>query len=159
MKPTEIELRAAREEDLATMVSLLADDRLGSRRERRGGEMAESYREAYRAIAGDENHTLLVADLGGTVIGMLQLSFLPHLTYEGRWRAQIEGVRVAREHRSRGVGRMMLEAAVERARTRGCHLVQLTTDRRRPEALEFYLDLGFEASHQGLKLHLDGAGV
>ena len=61
---------------------------------------------------------------------------------------------MAAKHRSRGVGRLLMGAAIDRARERGCHLVQLTTDRRRPEALRFYESLGFEASHEGLKLHL-----
>jgi GNAT superfamily N-acetyltransferase len=98
---------------------------------------------------------LLVADLGGAVVGVLQLSFLPHLTYQGGWRAQIEGVRVSEEVRSGGVGQALLESAIDRARERGCHVVQLTTDRRRPRALQFYLKLGFEVTHDGLKLHLD----
>ncbi len=149
-----LELRPATEADLPALVALLADDPLGARRERRGGEVSEAYHEAFRSIDADPNHVLLVADVDEIVVGLLQLSFLPHLTYQGGWRAQIEGVRVAREHRSLGIGRRMIEAAVDRARARGCHLVQLTTDRRRPEALKFYRSLGFEASHDGLKLHL-----
>ncbi|MEQ9399506.1 MAG: GNAT family N-acetyltransferase [Longimicrobiales bacterium] len=74
----------------------------------------------------------------------------------GGWRGQIEGVRVAGSVRGRGVGRLLVEEAVRRARGRGCHLVQLTTDRRRDDALRFYESLGFVASHHGMKLHLDG---
>ena len=152
------ELRPATEADLPALVALLADDPLGAGRERQGGGVSEAYLEAFRAIDADPNHVLLVADVDEAVVGLLQLSFLPHLTYQGGWRAQIEGVRVAREHRSLGIGRRMIEAAVDRARARGCHLVQLTTDRRRPEALKFYRSLGFEASHDGLKLHLRAPG-
>ena len=84
---------------------------------------------------------------------MLQLSYLPNLTYTGRWRAQIEGVRIARDFRGQGAGRQLLEYAIERARTRHCHVVQLTTDKSRPDTLAFYEALGFETSHAGLKLH------
>jgi GNAT superfamily N-acetyltransferase len=147
-------MREARAADLAAIIALLADDPLGSRREAADASVTPTYRAAFEAISADPHHRLIVADLDGTVVGVLQLSFLPHLTYHGGWRAQIEGVRVSREMRSRGVGRALLEWAIDRARERGCHLVQLTTDRRRPEALRFYLDLGFEATHDGLKLHL-----
>jgi hypothetical protein len=34
-------------------------------------------------------------------------------------------------------------------------MVQLTTDSGRPDALRFYESLGFMATHQGMKLHLD----
>jgi GNAT superfamily N-acetyltransferase len=48
----------------------------------------------------------------------------------------------------------MVGWAIEQARARGCRVVQLTTDQRRPEALRFYESLGFRATHKGLKLLL-----
>ncbi len=149
-------LREGRTEDLPTLVRLLADDPLGSGREDPAQGDADGYRAAMDAILADTHHHILVIEEAGAVVAMLQLSFLPHLTYQGGWRAQIEGVRVAREHRSRRFGKRLMEAAIDRAGTRGCHLVQLTTDRRRPEALRFYEALGFEATHHGMKLHLPG---
>ncbi len=145
--------RDATEADVPTMVALLAHDPLGSQREDPGQRDLGSYRDAFAAIQDDPNHRLIVAESESRVVGMLQLSILPHLTYEGGWRAQIEGVRVAEEMRSRGVGRVLLTHAIDAARERGCHLVQLTTDKRRPEALRFYRELGFEATHEGMKLH------
>ncbi|MCG8466964.1 MAG: GNAT family N-acetyltransferase [Gemmatimonadetes bacterium] len=149
-----VELRLAAEDDLPAIVALLADDPLGASRESSDAKVSDAYRAAFATISADDNHLLLVAESKDEVVGVLQLSFLPHLTYEGGWRAQIEGVRVAARLRSLGVGRAMFEEAIERARARGCHLVQLTTDRRRPDALAFYERLGFVASHDGLKLHL-----
>ena len=90
----------------------------------------------------------------GRVIGVLQLTFIPYLTYRGGWRALIEGVRVDRRHRSAGIGRRLFEWAIARSRERGCHLVQLTSDKQRPDAIRFYESLGFAASHEGMKLHL-----
>jgi len=87
------------------------------------------------------------------VVGVLQLTFIPYLTYQGGWRALIEGVRVARGARSQGLGKALLEWAIARARERGCVMVQLTTDKSRPDAKRFYDGLGFVASHEGMKLH------
>ena len=87
-------------------------------------------------------------------MGTLQLTFIPSLTYTGGERGQIEGVRVAASHRGRGLGREMVLWAVERARERGCRLVQLTTDQRRTEAVRFYASLGFRPTHVGMKLLL-----
>lgn len=151
---TALTFRNAAVADLPTLVALLADDALGSLREAPGDQDLASYMRALEAIDADPNHQLLVAEADGGVVGMLQLSFIPHLTYVGGWRAQIEGVRVAEQWRSRGLGRRLMEEAVSRSRARGCHLVQLTTDRKRPDALRFYESLGFEATHHGLKLHL-----
>ena len=149
----DIRIRSAAEADLATIVALLADDPLGALRESSTRTVSPAYVDAFRTIQADANHELLVAELDGSVVAVLQLSFLPHLTYEGGWRGQIEGVRVDKAYRSRGVGRALLEHAVGRAADRGCHLVQLTTDRRRPQALAFYESLGFRPTHDGLKLH------
>jgi len=153
MDQAKLKFRVAAEEDLPTIVSLLANDPLGALREDLKDTLSPTYRTAFEAISSDPNHDLFVADIEGTVVGVLQLSFIPHLTYEGGWRAQIEGVRVSEEFRSRGVGQALFESAISRARDRGCHLVQLTTDKRRPEALKFYLGLGFKPTHDGLKLH------
>ena len=85
---------------------------------------------------------------------MLQLTFIPNISRRGSWRAQIEGVRVDSSLRSSGVGRSLIAWAIERARKRGCSLVQLTSDKSRGDAIRFYESLGFVASHEGMKLEL-----
>lgn len=134
---------------------MLADDPLGARREDPSDPLPDAYWAAFERIDGDPNHQLLVAADGARVVGMLQLSFLPYLTYRGGWRAQIEGVRVLQALRGDGLGRRLVEDAIERSRAHGCHLVQLTTDKERPDALGFYARLGFVASHEGMKLHFE----
>lgn len=153
MKPA-LQFRGATRSDVSRIVELLADDPLGAKRERFESPLPESYHEAFEAIARDPNNELVVATLEDRIVGVLQLTVIPYLTYQGRWRAQIEGVRVAREVRSHGIGRKLLRWAIDRARQRGCHLIQLTTDKARPEALAFYESLGFEPTHEGLKLQL-----
>ncbi|HSG46377.1 MAG TPA: GNAT family N-acetyltransferase [Longimicrobiales bacterium] len=150
-----LSFRLARESDLPVLVALLVDDPLGATRERLEDPLPASYHAAFQAIRDDPNQGLLLAQNGSEVVGMLQLTFIPSLTYQGSWRAQIEGVRVAGTARSRGVGRQLVEEAVRRAAQRGCRMVQLTTDKRRPRAIAFYRDLGFTPTHEGMKLHLD----
>ncbi len=87
-------------------------------------------------------------------LARLQLTFLPYLPFQGGWRAQIEAVRVAADHRGRGFGRQLLRWAITQAERRGCHLVQLTTNKEREDARRFYQSLGFEATHEGMKLYL-----
>ena len=148
-------IREADRRDLATIVALLRNDPLGVVREDHQAAEGAAYVAAFEAIAADPNHVLLVIEAEGQVVACLQLSFLPNLTYTGGLRAQIEGVRVAEGVRGRGLGRQLVAHAIGRARSRGCVMVQLTTDIRRPEALAFYQDLGFTASHHGMKLHLN----
>ena len=146
--------RLATATDLPAIVQLLANDPLGERRERNTVPLPASYASAFAAIEHDPNQELWLACTGATVVGVLQITFIPYLTYQGGWRALIEGVRVAADTRSRGLGRTLFEWAIGRARARGCHMVQLTSDKSRPDAIRFYRSLGFVASHEGMKLML-----
>jgi GNAT superfamily N-acetyltransferase len=146
--------RKAEKNDVATIVAMLADDELGKQREDFRTPLPEKYLEAFERISADPNQELMVLENeAGEVIGTLQLSFIPYLTYQGGVRAQIEAVRIRKDQRGRGIGKLMFEWAIDRARERKAHLLQLTTDKQRPEALKFYESLGFKASHEGLKLH------
>jgi GNAT superfamily N-acetyltransferase len=66
----------------------------------------------------------------------------------------VKAVRVSEAYRSRGLGAAMIGWAIDKARRRGCVLVQLTTDKSRTNAHRCYERLGFAASHQGMKLAL-----
>jgi GNAT superfamily N-acetyltransferase len=145
--------RDARRDEVPRIVALLADDELGAVRETRSG-VDDAYLGAFDDIAADPRSRLIVADVDGQVAGTFQLTVLPGLSRHGMRRAQIEGVRVAAPWRGQGLGRAMLGWAIEAARQDGCGLVQLTSDKRRAGAIGFYESLGFEASHEGLKLPL-----
>ncbi len=153
-----IQIRRAKNEDLAAIIELLADDPLGKTREVVSRESCARYREAMAAIELDPNQFLAVLEEKGRVVGCLQLTFIPGLSRLGAWRGQIESVRIASSHRGRGLGRHIFEWAIDTCRERGCALVQLTTDKSRPGALRFYETLGFTASHEGLKLALQQRG-
>lgn len=153
-------LREARRDEVERIVFLIADDRLGARRDT-PGDLAP-YLAAFDTIAADPNNQILVWDEGGqgvkqgnsNVVGCFQLTFIPGLSRGAAWRAQIESVRVAREKRAQGIGEKMMRGAIEMARSRGCKLVQLTTDKTRQDAHRFYRKLGFTDSHEGMKLVL-----
>lgn len=140
--------------DLEVIVALLADDPLGRERESPAPQLDAGYRDAFAAINRDPHQLLVVAERGGRVVGVLQLSFIPGLTRRGMWRGQIEGVRIGASERGGGIGRSLLKWAIQECRNRGCGLVQLTSDERRPDAHSFYEALGFRATHRGYKLSL-----
>ncbi len=150
----ELRFRQATIDDLQAILALLADDELGRQREQIGPPPHPDYDAAFEAIAADKNQYLVVAEHAGEVVGCLQLSFIPGLSRVGLWRGQIESVRVSSRMRGGGVGRKLFTWAIEECRRRGCGLIQLTTDKTRPDALRFYEDLGFKASHEGMKLSL-----
>ncbi len=94
---------------------------------------------------------MAVALEGDKVVGCMQLSFIPGLSRTGMWRGQIEGIRIAADHRGAGLGERFFKWAFDRFRQRNCRMVQLTSDKARPDAIRFYEKLGFRASHEGLK--------
>jgi len=145
--------RDARREDVAAIVAMLADDMLGAERETAPDGAA--YQAAFEQIQSDPRCRLIVAETDGQVTGTLQLNLLPGLSRQGMLRAQIEAVRVAAPHRGHGLGRAMIEWTIGQAREHGCGVVQLTSDKRRRDAIRFYESLGFTASHEGLKLPLN----
>jgi GNAT superfamily N-acetyltransferase len=147
-----VSFRRASPADLPAIVDLLHDDALGSTRETAA---LEPYERAFAEIDEDPRHLLLVGELDGDVVACLQATVLPCLTHGGRRRAQLEGVRVAAGQRGGGVGASMLRWTIDWAREQGCGVVQLTTDKGRPDALRFYEGLGFVATHEGCKLPLD----
>jgi len=144
----------ATRDDLAALVQLLADDVLGVDREDVAVPLNDRYVNAFEAVHRDPNNELMVVRSGTDLVGLLQLTFIPYLTHTGSWRCLIEGVRIARAYRGQGLGSQFIEWAIERARERNCSLVQLTSDKQRPDAIRFYESLGFRASHEGLKLAL-----
>jgi len=87
-------------------------------------------------------------------VGTLQLTYTPSISFQGGRRCTVESVRVDEKYRAHGIGREMMLWAIKRAREKGCISMQLTTNAERADAHRFYENLGFTASHIGMKLKL-----
>ena len=151
--------RTATRTDVPAILVLLADDDIARARAAAGEAPVPEAVDAalwaaFEAIDADPRNDLIVAEADGAVVGTCQLTFTPSLSRGGAERMTIEAVRVRTGLRGQGVGRAMMEWSLNRARERGCRLVQLTTDKRRTEAHRFYASLGFAATHEGMKLTL-----
>ena len=148
-------VRRATESDVPALVELLRDDVLGTARE--GSDDADdaaAYGRAFALIAADPNQLLVAVEEGASVVGTLQLSLIPSLSRRGTLRLQIEAVRIGAAAQGLGLGTAVFEWAHDCGRRFGAGLAQLTTDRSRTDAQRFYSRLGYEASHEGLKLPL-----
>ncbi len=149
-----INFRAAKKDDLTKLVALLADDDLGKQREDISSPINNAYLKAFEEISQDPNNQLIIAERDNCIVGMLQLTYIPYLTHIGSWRCLIEGVRIHKNFRGKGFGKLLFEWAIEQAKNRNCNIVQLTSDKNRPDAIRFYNNLGFQATHEGFKLIL-----
>lgn len=149
-----MKFRIATEDDLSSIVRMLAADFLGQQRERYEDPLPDSYIKAFREIDADPKNELIVAERDGDVGGTLQLTYTPSISFQGSKRCTVESVRVDEKYRGQGIGREMMLWAIERAKEKGCVSMQLTTNNDRIDAHRFYECLGFSKSHIGMKLKL-----
>ena len=151
---TQLTHRKATIHDLRTIIHLLLDDTLGETREQLNDTIDNRYLEAFHRINTDPNQYLMVVNLDDEIVGTCHLTIMPSLTFTGSTRMQIEAVRVSATHRGQKIGEWMMNAAIDYAKSNRISMIQLTTNKQRPRAKQFYERLGFEATHEGMKLYL-----
>lgn len=151
---TQLGFRDATATDIPTILQL---SHAGAAKANRYPELDLSdpaYLQAFKDIDADPNHRLIVAERNGEIIGTMQISYLPGLPDQGRYRGQLENIHVRADQRGQGTGGKMIEWAIARCRERNCWVVQLTSNKVREEAHNFYGKLGFVPTHEGFKLAL-----
>lgn len=152
----DINFRKATVKDIPIIVEMIADDEFGKNRENFTIPLPTVYLKAFEKINSDENQELIIIENSELeIIGTLQLTFIQYLTYQGGIRAQIEAVRIKKDKRGLGNGKKMFQWAIARAKERKAHVLQLTTDKQRPDAIKFYENLGFKQTHEGMKMHFN----
>ncbi len=154
MQVQTLQIREATETDLMAIVALFADDPLGGHGDTTDPQALPDYRAAFARIAASPNETLYVAELDGEVVGTFQTLVTTTLTARGSANLIVEAVQTRADMRGRGIGALMIEFAVEKARADGMRLVQLTSNAARKDAHRFYERLGFAPSHIGFKIKL-----
>lgn len=147
--------RKATIKDIPSIVQLLAEDELGQTREAPSSNINTPYLDAFEKIDTDPHQYLMVVYLGDHLIGTCHLTLMPSLTYQGSMRMQIEAVRIARDSRGQKIGEWMMQQAFEYAKKHDVKIIQLTTNKLRPKAKQFYERLGFQPTHEGMKYFLD----
>ena len=151
---TQLTHRKATIHDLRPIIHLLLDDTLGKTREELGSIIDKRYIDAFHRIDADPNQYLMVVNLDNEIVGTCHLTIMPSLTFTGSTRMQIEAVRVSATHRRQKIGEWMMNAAIDFAKSNYISMIQLTTNKQRPRTKQFYERLGFEATHEGMKLYL-----
>ena len=139
-------VRLAEERDVPRIVELHRELTISnSEVEHSRNPTLADYQLVFAEIRSDPRQKLLVVEQQGEVVGTIVLLVVPNLSHNGTPWAFLENLIVTERHRRRGLGRMLLEHAVELARKSGCHMVELCSDVRRKEAHSLYNSMGFEA--------------
>jgi ribosomal protein S18 acetylase RimI-like enzyme len=148
--------RKATVNDLSAIINLLLEDVLGQTRESKISKDDQCYIDAFYRIDCDFNQYLMLVekDKDKEIVGTCHLTVMPSLTFTGSTRMQIEAVRISEKYRGQKIGKWMMEEAIKYGASKGASIIQLTTNKKRPQAKHFYESLGFEATHEGMKLYL-----
>ena len=119
------------------------------------GHIDSGVEDRFRAMLKLPQYAILVAEKEGErVVGLLTASQRWTLWHTGPC-ALIEELVVDEGARRQGVGRALIEAAVEWARAQGCSEVEVSTDLDNTHAQAFYRKLGFESEALLLEYELD----
>ncbi|HEY55427.1 MAG TPA: GNAT family N-acetyltransferase [Dehalococcoidia bacterium] len=142
-------VRPATEQDIPRILELYNE-----LTEERHALSPEETRSAFAQITAMPGHELLVAEEEGVVVGTMVMLVVPNLSHGALPWAMVENMIVDKKYRRRGIGRLLMEYVIARARKAGCYKVQFLSNKKRRQAHKFYRSLGFEASAHGFRLYL-----
>jgi GNAT superfamily N-acetyltransferase len=134
-------IEAARQEDLDTVAALLREQFEEHHIDMERGQLSD----AVRGLLSDRSRGSVLLAYHDTVpVGVAVLAYTFTLEHGGRV-AWLDELFVSPAHRGRGTGRALLHRALDVARDRGCHAVDLEVDAHHLRAERLYEREGFVA--------------
>ena len=147
-------IRAATEQDIPRILELYEELVTSTAPAETGRTPSlDDYRRVFEQARDMPGHELIVAEENGKVIGTMVLLIVPNLSHSGLPWATVENVVTDQRFQRQGIGKIMMEYAIDRAKESGCYKLQLASNKKREEAHRFYEGLGFEASAHGFRLY------
>jgi GNAT superfamily N-acetyltransferase len=147
------EIRLAKESDLPRILELYHElSMITTESEQHSSTSWDDYRRVFAEISGNPRRELLVAEYEGEVVGTVALFIIPILSHGATPYALVENLVVNHKYRRKGIGKKLMEYTIVRAKQEGCHRIELCSDRRRQEAHELYLSVGFKPSAYGFRI-------
>jgi GNAT superfamily N-acetyltransferase len=138
MSSVGLQIRAATEADLPSILALYAE------LEDDGGVLSiEEAQSILARILSYPDYKVYVATLGGSIVGTFALLIMDNLAHMGAPSGVVEDVIVQGDWQGKGVGKQMMQFAMDRCRERGCYKLALSSNLKREAAHLFYDDLGF----------------
>jgi len=147
---TDATVREIQESDLPAIRPLIAE-LIGALDDPSGFDLDQAM-ENCRALLARPDHHLLAARIRGTACGFLHLTTRQSLLHD-RPTGLIDELVVSQEFRGQGIGRLLVDAALNRLRDLGCCDVEVSTERSNLQAHEFYRKCGFDWEGVLFELH------
>ncbi|MBC7481845.1 MAG: GNAT family N-acetyltransferase [Rhizobacter sp.] len=109
----------------------------------------------FSELMAREGHDIYVAEAEGEVVGTFALVFIGGLAHTAHDSAVVEDMAVAAGRQGSGIGRQMIDFAMQQCALRGCYKLALSSHLRRSAAHRFYEGLGFRK--HGYSYLIDGS--
>jgi GNAT superfamily N-acetyltransferase len=137
---TSVLVREALESDLTAVLRTYANSGIDGN----SSFDLEEAREHFARFRQYPSYRLFVALVDGEIVGAYSLLIMDNLAKRGAKSGIIEDVAVLPDQQRRGVGRAMMQHALEHCRIAGCYKVALSSNLNRKSGHRFYESLGFE---------------
>jgi len=134
-----LQIRAAAEVDLQSILDLYVEIEDDSR-----VLSIEKAQSIFARMQSYPDYKVYVAMLGESIVGTFALLIMDNLAHMGAPSGVLEDVVVHRDWWGKGVGKQMMQFAMNRCRERGCYKMALSSNFKREAAHRFYDDLGFQ---------------
>ncbi len=90
------------------------------------------------------NYAVYLAEREGEIAGTFALLIMDNLAHHGAAEGIVENVVVPPQFQSQGIGKLMMEYAMQICAEAGCYKLVLSSNIQRERAHQFYESLGFE---------------
>jgi len=134
-----LKIRKATQEDLPFVLDLYATDELHHEEILTVSEAID----IFNKFSAYPNYSLYVASFDGTIVGTFELLIMDNLGHKGSPTGVIEDVLVDTAYRSKGIGAMMMQHAIDLCSEYRCYKLTLSSNLKRERAHSFYENLGF----------------
>src|SRR5947209_6629611 len=114
----------------------------------------EQAEKIYRVFQQYPFYRLYVAVAGTRIVGTFALLIMDNLAHLGKKSAVVEDVGVLPEFQGQGVGKIMMQSAMQEAKKNSCYKLVLSSNAKREGAHHFYDSLGFERHGYSFRIGL-----
>jgi GNAT superfamily N-acetyltransferase len=135
----DITIRQAQKRDLPSVLKLYAEEDIDN------GDILSiaDAEKIFDRMCSYPDYKIFLAEHDGNAVGTFALAIMDNLAHQGKSSGLVEDVVVAGDMRSKGIGKKMMEYALEYCREKHCYKMCLSSSLQRESAHRFYERLGF----------------
>lgn len=146
-----MKIRRAMETDIPAILALYAQ----LEQDRESTVSLSEAVEIFRRMESYSNYHIYIAEQQGEALGAFSLAIMDNLAHFGAKSGLIEDVVVDEKHRGKGIGKKMMQYAMDLCKKGSCYKACLSSNIKRESAHDFYESLGFQKHGYSFQIKLD----